>query len=444
MAKRDAVSAARRTAFEILRRVEDGAFASVLLASKEANLTPADRALTHEIVLGVLRNQLWLDRLADHYSNRKSEQLDIEVRLILRLGLYQLRFLSRVPASAAVDESVNLAGVARKRSAGGFINAVLRKAAVDNSYDPASATNEPIERLSVETSHPAWLIERWTRAFGLEETQSFARANNKSAPVAFRVVHNRADESEVLKALRESGAEILPSNIAPGGFRITGPTRLLSKLASAGQIYIQDEASQLLTKVLDPQRDERLLDLCAAPGSKTTHIADVTSDSAVIVAGDLHHHRLRTVKSSSDLQGFRSVNCLTLDGLQPLPLPENYFDRVLIDAPCSGTGTLRRNPEIRWRISTGDIEDLAARQTKLLINAARTVKTGGRLVYSTCSVETEENERVRQTFLDNSKNFRPAELNINPSFATEQGVARTWPQRQGSDGFFISAFARMS
>ncbi|HEY5885294.1 MAG TPA: RsmB/NOP family class I SAM-dependent RNA methyltransferase, partial [Pyrinomonadaceae bacterium] len=187
-----------------------------------------------------------------------------------------------------------------------------------------------------------------------------------------------------------------------------------------------------------------LLDLCAAPGSKTTHIAEVTNDSAFIVAGDLHHHRLKTVRSLSVLQGFSSVNCLTLDGLQPLPLPDNYFDRVLIDAPCSGTGTLRRNPEIRWRISTGDIEDLAARQTKLLINAARTVKNGGRLVYSTCSVEMEENERVRHTFLENSKDFRPLELDIDPSLKTEPGVARTWPHRQGSDGFFISVFERLN
>jgi 16S rRNA (cytosine967-C5)-methyltransferase len=442
LAKPDSVSAARRAAFEILRRVEDGAFASVLLAYKEDTLSTADRALTHELVLGVLRNQLWLDRLADHYSNRKSEQLDMEVRVILRLGLYQLRFLSRVPPSAAVNESVNLAGVARKRSAGGFINAVLRKAAVDKSYDPANDIREPVERLSVETSHPTWLIERWIRAFGLEETQNFARSNNQSAPVAFRIVRNRADETELLKELRESGADITPSTIAPDAFRIAGSTSLLTKLSSAGQIYIQDEASQLLTKVLDPRPGERLLDLCAAPGSKTTHIADVTNDSAFIVAGDLHHHRLRTLKSSADLQGFTSVNCLTLDGLQPLPVPENYFDRVLIDAPCSGTGTLRRNPEIRWRISTGDIEDLAARQTQLLINAARTVKTGGRLVYSTCSVEVEENESVRHTFLDNSKDFRQIELDIDSALRTKEGVARTWPQRHGSDAFFISAFER--
>ena len=444
MAKPGTVAPARLTAFEILRRVEDGAFASVLLAIKEENLGPSDRALTHELVLGVLRNQLWLDRLMEHYAHRTSEKLDPEVRLIMRLGLYQLRFLSRIPPSAAVNESVNLASVARKRSAGALINAVLRKAADDKDYDPVSETNSPIEHLAVETSHPPWLIERWVRAFGFEETKSLALANNQSAPVAFRVVRNQADEKKVFKTLRESGVEIVPSDLATGAFRATGSSRPLMQLAAAGKIYIQDEASQLLTRVLDPKSGERLLDLCAAPGSKTTHIADVTNDSAFIVAGDLHHQRLKTVKSSSVLQGFSSVNCLTLDGLQPLPVPDNYFDRVLIDAPCSGTGTLRRNPEIRWRISTDDIEDLAARQTKLLINAARTVKNGGRLVYSTCSVELEENERVRHTFLENSKNFRPIELDIDPSLKTEPGVARTWPHRQGSDGFFISAFERLN
>ena len=444
LAKRGSVSAARLAAFEILRRVEEGAFASVLLASREDTLSLPDRALTHELVLGVLRNQLWLDRSAEHYANRKSEQLDTEVRLILRLGLYQLRFLSRVPASAAVNESVNLAAVARKRSASGFVNAVLRKAAVDTDYDPINEIEETVERLAVETSHPRWMIERWSKAFGFEEAQAFARANNQSAPVAFRVVRHRADEKQVLNELQASGAVIGASNVAQGAFLLTGSVRLLAKLASEGRVYIQDEASQLLTKVLDPQPGEWLLDLCSAPGSKATHIADETKDSAFIVAGDLHHHRLRTVKSSSDLQGFSSVNCLTVDGLQPLPLPENHFDRVLVDAPCSGTGTLRRNPEIRWRISPSDIEDLAARQKKLLFNAAGTVKIGGRLVYSTCSVETEENEEVRRTFLDNSKQFRPVRLDVEGNLITDEGVARTWPHRQGSDGFFISAFERVS
>lgn len=444
LAKSSPVSPARLAAFEILRRVENGAYASVLLASREEKLNPPDRALTHELVLGVLRNQLWLDRLVEHYTSRKLAQMDIEVRLILRLGLYQLRFLSRVPASAAVNESVNLASVARKRSAASFVNAILRKAAIDRDYDPVGNIKEPIERIAVETSHPSWLIERWIRAFGIEETRDFARANNEPAPIAFRVIRNRVDETGVIKQLRDAGAEITPSTIAKGAWRISGAGRLLARMASEGKIYVQDEASQFLTLVLDPQPGEHVLDLCSAPGSKTTHIADVTNDSATVVAADLYEHRLRNVQSSSSLHGFKSVNCVTLDGLQPLPLPEGHFDRVLVDAPCSGTGTLRRNPEIRWRISTGDIEDLAARQKKLLINAALTVKAGGRLVYSTCSVEIEENENVRQSFLDNSKNFGPVALELDKSLITDRGAARTWPHRQGSDGFFICAFERLS
>ncbi len=443
LAKPSSISPARLAAFEILLRVEDGAYASVLLASKQEKLNPPDRALTHELVLGVLRNQLWLDRLAEHYTGRKSEQIDAEIRVILRLGLYQLRFLSRVPASAAVNESVSLATVARKRSAGGLINAVLRRAAIDLNYDPIKDIADPTERLAVETSHPAWLLDRWIRKFGVEDAVAFARANNEAAPVAFRVVRNRADEADVLNELRGAGGAVTASTIVDGGWRIAGAGRAVAALAREGKVYVQDEASQLLTTVLSPQPGQYILDLCAAPGSKTTHIADLTQDSATIVAADLHQHRLRSVSSSAMLQGFNTVNCVNLDGLQPLPFTPKRFDRVLVDAPCSGTGTLRRNPEIRWRISTSDIEDLAARQTQLLTNAARAVKPNGRLVYSTCSVEIEENEGVRQSFLENCKDFRPSELAIDTSLITDVGAARTWPHRQGSDGFFICVFERI-
>lgn len=442
LVKSSSVSPARLAAFEILRRVEEGAYASVLLASKQEKLSPPDRSLTHELVLGVLRNQLRLDRLAEHYTGREPEQLDAEVRLILRLGLYQLRFLSRVPASAVVNDSVNLTSIARKRSAGTLVNAVLRRASVDIDYDPVGNVVDPTERITVETSHPLWLIERWIHSFGFEETQKFARANNEPAPIAFRVVRNRADDDEILNQLRKSGAEVVPSKILKDAWRITGATGKLFNLASEGKVYVQDEASQLLSVALAPKSGETVLDLCAAPGSKTTHIADMTRDSAVIIAGDLHEHRLKNVLLASKAQNFNSVNCVTLDGLQALPLPEAYFDRVLVDAPCSGTGTLRRNPEIRWRISTGDIEDLAARQIRLLINAAKAVRPGGRLVYSTCSVEIEENEEVRQSFLDNNKTFEPVELEIDASLTIDAGAARTWPHRQDVDGFFISAFRR--
>ena len=440
--KSNSVSPARLAAFEILLRVEEGAYASVLLAFREAELTPADRALCHELVMGVLRRRLWLDCLIEYYAKRKIKDLDVAVRLILQLGLYQLRFLSRVPPSAAVNESVNLVHFARLRSAGSLVNAVLRRATREPEADPTSNVQDPFERLAIATSHPVWLLERWSDAFGAEKAEAFAHANNEPAPVAFRVVRNRAEEGEVCERLRGSGAELVPSKIARGAWRITGAGSLLAEFAAEGKVYLQDEASQLVAAVLDAKPGQRVLDLCAAPGSKTTQIADITRDEATIIAADIHAHRLRTVVSSAKLHGLNGIHCVGLDGLEPLPFPEGSFDCVLVDAPCSGTGTLRRNPEIRWRISPADIEDLAGRQRKLLSRAARVVKPGGCLVYSTCSVEIDENEAVVQTFLENNQSFGRVALPLDASLLTSSGAARTWPHREGTDGFFVSAFER--
>jgi 16S rRNA (cytosine967-C5)-methyltransferase len=439
-----ATSPARRVAFEILLRVEEGSYASVLLARREPELTSLDRSLCHELVMGVLRWQLWLDTLIEYYSNRKVGELDLVVRIILRLGLYQLRFHSRVPASAAVNESVKLVNFARLRSASGLVNAVLRRATREPHVDPATKIDDPTERIAITTSHPAWLIERWIKAFGREEAEAFARSNNEPAPIAFRVIKNRAKESEVIERLQLAGAELIPSGIMDGAWRISGAGSLLSELVAQGQVYVQDEASQLVAAELQAQPDQRVLDLCAAPGGKTTQIADSIDNSGAIVASDLHEHRLRTILHTAKAQRLSNIRCVALDGLQPLPLAEDAFDRVLVDAPCSGTGTLRRNPEIRWRITPADIRDLSQRQKRLLFNAAGTVKPGGRLVYSTCSVEIDENEDVRKAFLENNKGFGPAELRLESALKTSVSTARTWPHRDGTDGFFICAFERKS
>lgn len=441
MTRTNTVSPARLASFEILLRVEDGAYASILLAQKELGLEPRDRALCHELVMGVLRWQLWLDRLAEHFTKRPAADLDVAIRLILRLGLYQLRFLSRVPASAIVNESVNLVHSVRLRSAGALVNAVLRRAARELDIDPAQNISDPHERLAVTTSHPVWLIERWTRSFGTEETEAFARANNQQAPIAFRVVTQRASEDEVIARLRATGANLEPSRIAEHAWRITDNQPLFAEFAAGGQIYVQDEASQMVAQVLDAQAGERVLDLCAAPGSKTTQIAAALKNTGVVIASDLYGHRLRTVRDTTKQHSLSNVHCLTVNGLEPLPFRENAFDRVLVDAPCSGTGTLRRNPEIRWRISADDIDDLALRQKRLLRNAAPLVKPGGRLVYSTCSVEPEENESVVQTFLENNSNFSrlPLPLCNLPGSA---GTSRTWPQHHDSDGFFVASLQR--
>lgn len=426
------VSPARRAAFEVLRRVEEeDAYASVLLAASEDDLSREDRALSYEIVLGVLRRQLWLDYLIEHYTGRRASRLDRPVRRALRMGLYQLRFLSRIPPSAVVNEAVNLAHLARLRSAAPLINAALRRATRETDYDPSAAVTEPLEKISVRHSHPPWLIERWAAQWGLEETEKFAAANNLPPPVAFRVVHESEDGKRVPDELRAGGAEVEASKVAPSAWRVKGAPGLLRELAQAGRIYLQDEASQLVAHALGAKAGERILDACAAPGSKTTHVASLTGDRALVVAADLHTHRLRALLESCARQNLRSVRAVTHDAARALPFAAETFDAALVDAPCTGTGTLRRNPEIRWRIRAEDIRVMQGLQLGILRNAARAVRRGGRLIYSTCSVEPEEGEQVVAEFLRLEAGWR------------ERGAStRTWPHREGADGFFIAALER--
>jgi 16S rRNA (cytosine967-C5)-methyltransferase len=445
---RRVVSAARGAAFEVLRRVEEeGAFASVLLASATGELRADDRALCYELVLGCLRRQLWLDKLIEHYAKRDAGRLDAPVRRALRLGLYQLRFLTRIPQSAAVNESVNLAHEARLRSAANFINAVLRRATREPDYDPAAQAASELERLSIATSHPAWLVERWIKFFGAGEVESFAHANNLTPPVAFRVNSLGVNAEEVMSRLRAANVEAQPSRIAPGAWRIEGTgggaaSSLLRALVGEGAIYMQDEASQLVAHVLGARAGERVLDVCAAPGSKTTHIAALSNDGAFVVAGDIYAHRLRTLGESAARQNLSNVRLIAYDAEKsPLPFAAGAFRRVLVDAPCTGTGTLRHNPEIRWRITPADVAELAARQRRILAHAARAVGTGGQLVYSTCSVEPEENEEVVTAFLETHPAFKLIRPDVVPEhLLTKAGAARTWPQRDDTDGFFVAAF----
>jgi 16S rRNA (cytosine967-C5)-methyltransferase len=419
------ISPARLAAFNILQQVETGAFSSVLLAAEEPRLQPADRALCHELVLGVLRWQLRLDKIVEHFSKRRIESLDPAVRIALRLGLYQLRYLTRIPASAAVNESVSLVRVARLSSATTFVNALLRRA-IREEYDPAKAVSDPLERIAVETSHPVWLIDRWTKSFGVDEAEALAQANNLVPPTAFRIVSSKANESKVLSKLSAAGARLESSDVVEGAWRVSAATALLRELSAAGEIYLQDEASQLVAQIVDAKPGERVLDLCAAPGGKTTLIAD--RSGAMIVAGDRSAARMATVVATMRLHKLKSIKPVLLDAAEQLPFASRAFDKVLVDAPCSGTGTLRRNPEIRWRLSPADIAPLAEQQKQILKRAAEMVKPGGRLIYSTCSVETDENEQVIQDVLASDARFRP--LN----------TIRTWSHREGCDGFFIAVF----
>jgi 16S rRNA (cytosine967-C5)-methyltransferase len=441
------VSPARRAASEILRRVEEeGAFAAPLLAGLPGDLSAEDRSLCYELVLGVLRRQLWLDRLLEHFAGRAGEKLDPPVRRALRLGLYQLRFLARVPARAAVNESVNLTHAARLRSAAPFVNAVLRRAAREPDYDPAADISDPLERIAVETSHPAWLVRRWAAAFGADEAAAFARANNDPAPASFRVNTLRSDSDALINQLRVAGVRLEPSRVAPGAWRAeggAGASAALRTLAGEGLIYMQDEASQLVAHVVGARAGERVLDACAAPGSKTTHVAALAGDRALVVAGELHEHRLRVVRESCERLGVRGVRLMELNAEASLPFADETFERVLVDAPCTGTGTLRHNPEIRWRLVPADVAELASVQRRILAEAARVVRRGGRLVYSTCSVEGEEDEAVVASLLRSREDFEQVEATPAPAaLLLPSGAARTWPHRDDVDGFFVAALKR--
>ena len=356
------VSPARRAAFDILRRVEtEGAYAAVLISAlPQSALSREDRALAQEITLGVLRHRLSLDYFIERYARRSIKRLDIAVLIALRMGLYQLRHLTRIPHSAAVNESVNLVKRARAKSAAPMVNAVLRNAARHLDDQPGEDRDDRLERLAIETSHPAWLLERWIKAFGESEARALAMANNETPLMGFRVNTLRAEAQEVIAQLEREGVTVRSSEIAPGAFVSESGGASLARAAERGTIYIQDEASLLVSLLIEPKRGERLLDLCAAPGSKSSHLAALTDDAAWIVACDLHPHRLVSLKASAERLGIKSINAVALDATRTLPFMAGAprFDRVLIDAPCTGTGTLRRNPEIKWRLATEDISRL--------------------------------------------------------------------------------------
>lgn len=443
------VSPARRAAFDILQRVEsESAYASVLIAQlPETDLSREDRALTHELVLGVLRWRGLLDRLIEQYAKRPIARFDMKVVIALRLGLYQLRYLSRIPQSAAVNESVNLVKRARVTSAAGLVNALLRSAARLIDQPVGDDVSDPAERASIELSHPAWMLERWRTMLGDDETHALALVNNSPAAQSFRINTLRFTAGDAIEQLAAEGVITRESQFAPGAFVVeSGPGSSVAKAAERGLIYIQDQASQLVSLLLDAKPGHRVLDLCAAPGSKSSHIAALTEDQAHIVSCDIHAHRLATLRSTCGRLGVTSIDAVALDATQALPFVESSmkFDRVLVDAPCSGTGTLRGNPEIKWRLKLEEIEELAKLQVSLLQNASAAVADGGRLLYSTCSLEPEENEAVIREFLNDNSAFRVSEPGGARDLLTDSGFVRTFPHRQGSDGFFAAVLEKIA
>lgn len=429
------ISPARLAVFEILTKIEtEKAFSSILLANYEQNLSLKDRSLCHEITLGVLRKQIYLERIIETFTNGR--KLDTTVKIALRIGLYQILFLDKIPAYSAINESVNLVNKAKKTSAKGLVNAILRRSTREKIELEFS---DEIEKISIESSHPRWLIEKWIEQFGIEETEKLARANNEISRIAFRTTAKISPEGlEIISKFGKS--EMAESCFIAGRFDAD-----LLRLAENSEIYIQEEASQIVAGSVELENGQIFLDVCAAPGSKTTCVASQKAKvkrQNLIIAGDLYDHRIKTLQENCRRQAVDFVSIVQYDALESLPFAVESFDCVLLDAPCSGTGTIRHNPEIRYFLQKNVFEELSNKQLKLLENASKLVKQGGNLIYSTCSLEREENETVIERFLIENSEFRKIVPHVPEKILTPENFARTFPQTNNSDGFFIAAMKR--
>ena len=444
---------ARTAAYHAVRAIAAGRvdLPDALSTSRQHLEDERDRSLAAGIVTGTLRWQRSLDHLIEQFSKRRIGKLDPEVVAILRLSLYQLLHLDRVPASAVVDDAVDLTRAARKPSASGFVNAVLRATLRQRHKLPLPPRPaDPRDRdaalayLGITHSHPEWLVARWLDRYGFEATERWVQFNNDTPPLTLRVNTLRSTRDAAIATLAADDVETEPTRFAPDGLVVTRGNPL--RRPADGLAFVQDEASQLVPLVVAASPGERVLDLCASPGRKTIAMAADMKDTGVIVASDVREKRLTLLQDTIRAARPRSVSVVRVPTTGALPFGPR-FDAVLVDAPCSGLGTIRRDPDIRWRRREQDLPVLAGEQVGLLTRAADVVKPGGRLVYATCSSEPDENDAVVAAFLASRSDFRRVRLQASATLEhviDKEGFFRTTPPEHGLEAFFAAAMVRLS
>ncbi len=446
------IAPARLAAYDVLRAVNSGRMdlPAALARARTPLGDERDRALAGEIATGTLRWQGAFDLVIAAFAGRPVSKLDAEVLDALRMTAFQLLHLDRIPASAAVNDAVNLVSKAGKRSASGLVNAILRRisrerGALPLPRRPTGPADEAgtIAYLAGALSHPEWLVRRWLTRHGFADVESWALFDNSPAPLTLRANTLRLSRDALAARLDEAGVATTPARFAPDGLVVTAGNPLLTPLAREGLFIVQDESSQLVAVLAGAAAGERVLDACASPGGKTTAMAAAMGDRGLIVATDVRGRRVDLLARTVAAAGAASVRVVRADASGVLPF-RPVFDCVLLDAPCSGLGTLRRDPEIRWRRLEGTLPDLARTQGAMLNRAADVLRPGGRLIYSTCSSEPEENEEVIGRFLAERTDFeiRPAADGTLARFATPEGYFRTLPFRDQLEAFFAAMLVK--
>jgi 16S rRNA (cytosine967-C5)-methyltransferase len=443
----------RLLALRVLERVQRaGAYADLTLhaALSRSELNAPDRAFATDLVYGTLRWRGQIDFYLRKFVDQDLDKLEPLVATALRLGAYQLLFGQRIPASAAVDQSVRCIRAAGVDRASGLVNAVLRRLDAERaSVELPTVESDPHAHLTHVLSIPSWLARRWIDQFGIPDAVALAEASNRIPPLTIRANRQQVDRDTLLGRVRQEFPDATPCRFARDGIvlgRAGNPTRDPGFLA--GHFTVQDEASQLVVGLLDPQPGERILDVCAAPGGKTTAIAERIGASGTTLALDRHPRRLALVRRAARRLQLSGIQCTARDVSRPIRdlVAGDGFDRVLVDAPCSGLGTLRRNPDARWRVRAGDPGRLAEVQLSILSNAAAALRPGGTLVYSTCTLMPEENEEIVDSFLKNLPEFALAPVDAMPTEVSEligaDGFLRSLPHIHDTDGFFAARFER--
>jgi 16S rRNA (cytosine967-C5)-methyltransferase len=449
------VAISRRISLSVLDRLDEShAFPEQLLRKafeQEPQIIRKDRALATELVFGVLRWRGRLDWVISRLSNTPVHKIDASILNIIRLSLYQILFHSRIPPSAAVNDSVEMAKAKAPLWVVRFVNGLLRSAVRTAKEIPLpDYADDPVEAIAVRESHPLWLVQRWVERLGVEETKYLCMANNQVPPLTVRANTLKVDREILLSALEDYAREISATRFAPDGVSLRGLKHAVGDIPSFkdGWFQAQDEAAQLITHLLGPRPGETVLDACAGLGGKTGHIAQLMKNRGKIKAVEKQSWKLDQLKASMVRLGISVVTPWHRDLSESFPADQfGTYDRVLLDAPCSGLGVLRRNPDAKWKKTEADLTRLTADQARFLGSLAPLVKRGGRLVYCVCSLEPEEGDYVVKDFLKNQAQFvidhEPVGLSdVDERLMDSSGCFRSLPHEHNMDGFFAVRLKR--
>ncbi|MEP0871723.1 16S rRNA (cytosine(967)-C(5))-methyltransferase [Trichocoleus desertorum AS-A10] len=440
----------RQLAFLALRSIQRDAFADVALdrVLQDAELSSQDRRLMTELVYGSVRRQRTLDALIDQLGKKKAHQQPPDLRTILHLGLYQLRYLNQIPASAAVNTTVELAKQNGFSGLTGFVNGFMRQyiRLVETAGDPLQLPSDPVQRLGTLHSYPDWIVQVWLDQLDLAETEQLCEWMNRPPHIDLRINPLRTSFDEVETAMQAAGVVVQRLPHLPQALRLLEPAGAIQKLPGfqSGWWMVQDASAQLVSYLVDPQPGDFVIDACAAPGGKALHLAELMQNQGTIWACDRTASRLKKLKENAERLGIHSTK-ISIGDSRNQPQFVGKGDRVLLDAPCSGLGTLNRHADARWRQTPDRVQELATLQQELLVAAATWLKRDGVLVYATCTLHPQENEQVIEAFLAQHPDWQiepPAPNSPAAAFATPQGLVKVWPHRQQMDGFFMVRLKR--